>query len=310
MSNSFSKKHLLSVDDLTKESVSLILQEAAAMQELVLTKGSSDALKGKIVAAIFYEPSTRTFTSFITAAQRLGAGFIPMQGMHASSVAKGETLEDTIRTVGCSADLIVLRHPEIGSVAKAAEYSYVPLINAGDGTDEHPTQALLDVYTIQKHFASLENTTVGMVGDMLNGRTVHSLSKLLATLGVKKFIWIAPEKLKMPQEIYDMVARNGANIVQAEDLASVIQDLDVLYVTRVQKERFTDQKMYEDLKHKYIITPEIMKQAKKEMILLHPLPRVGEIDIAVDLDPRAVYMKEQMQNGVYIRMALLKLILS
>lgn len=309
MPNPFKGKHFLTVDTLTKASVSLIFEESKQMEELVKTQGSSDILKGKILAAIFYEPSTRTFTSFITAAQRLGAGIVPMLGVTATSVAKGETIEDTIRTLGCSADIITMRHPLEGSVKQAAKKSYVPIINAGDGTAEHPTQAILDTFTIHNHFDRLSDLTVGLIGDMKNGRTTHSLAKLLAKLGVKRLVFISPKELAMPTKITTAVKKEGAKILETDDLNKVIGDLDVLYDTRVQKERFIDENKYEELKDTYIITPKTMKKAKKKMILMHPLPRVGEITYEVDDDPRAVYIKEQMRNGVYTRMALLKLIL-
>jgi len=308
--NPFSNKSFLSVNDLSREHVSFLFQETDKMKKIVATQGGKDLLKGKVIACVFYEPSSRTFSSFVSASQRLGAGTIQLLGMSASSVAKGETLEDTIRTFACYADAIVMRHPEVGSAAFAAKYSYVPVINAGDGKGEHPTQAILDAYTIHNHFSSFTALTVGMIGDLLNGRTVHSLSKLLAKLGVKKFIWVAPSILRMPEEIYNLVKHKGTEVIQTEDLKEVIGKMDVLYVTRVQKERFTNQEQYEELKHKYIIAPQIMKNAKKNMILMHPLPRVGEITNDVDQDKRAVYIKEQMTNGVYTRMALLKSILS
>jgi aspartate carbamoyltransferase len=310
MKHPFKQQHFLSVDSLTPDTISLLFQETDNMKQLVLNEGRSSLLSSKVVAAIFYEPSTRTFISFMSAAQRLGAGILPFLGMSTSSVAKGETIQDTIRTVSCSADVIIMRHPEVGSVELAAQYSYVPVINGGDGNNEHPTQALLDVYTIANHFPNYNSIQFGWSGDLLNGRTLHSNVKLLANLGVRNFTFISPKELKMPKKIIEYVESRGGKIQETENLNEVIGDLDVLYTTRVQKERFTDLTKYEKLKHKYIITPEVMQQAKKKMILMHPLPRVGEITDEVDTDPRAVYIKEQMQNGVYVRMALLKLILA
>lgn len=310
MNNLFFQKSFISVDQLTKENVALVFKEAYRMKKIVKEKGGDDSLKGKIIASLFYEPSSRTFSSFISASQRLGAGIIPMHGMQSSSVAKGETLEDTIRTLGCYADIIVMRHPEEGSAKKAASVSYVPVINAGDGKGEHPTQALLDAYTIYNHFPDFSKITFCAIGDMKNGRTVHSNTRLLTLLGVKKFTLVSPQQLKMPQEINDFIKEKGGEVEEVEDLTNVISKADVVYATRIQKERFDDLDEYEKLKHKYIITPEIMKDTKKHAILMHPLPRIGEITEEVDKDPRSIYMKEQMQNGMYIRMALLKLILN
>lgn len=309
INGNFKGKHLVSVNQLSPKDLQILFEKTDEMKKIVKTKGSTDILKGKIIACVFFEPSSRTFTSFVTAAQRVGAGFIPLLGMSATSVAKGETLEDTIRTFGCNADLIVQRHPEVGSAAYAAKYSYVPIVNAGDGKGEHPTQAILDTYTIKSHFPSFEKITYGFVGDLLNGRTVHSNTKLLSTLGAKNYVFVSPKRLKLPDEIVSFLEKKGAKVTETENLDEVIGNLDVMYDTRVQKERFEDVKEYEALKHKYIITPQTMKKAKSKMILMHPLPRVGEITNEVDSDPRAVYIREQMENGIYTRMAILALIL-
>lgn len=310
MINPFSQQHFLSVDQLTKETTALLFQEIEAMKQRVITREKITLLQGKIIACVFYEPSTRTFASFMSAAQRLGAGTIPFHGMTHSSTTKGETLEDTIRTIGCSADAIILRHAEAGAVAKMAKYSYVPIINAGDGGAEHPTQALMDAYTIGNHFPSFEKITVGMVGDLLHSRTIRSLTKVLAELGVKKFVWIAPKGLHMLPDVRESIQKYNLEIIETHSVAPVIETLDVLYSNRIQKERFADQKEYETLKDSFVITPQTLEKAKKTMLLMNPLPRVGEITPDVDADPRAIYMKEQMQNGVYTRMALLKLILA
>lgn len=309
MTNTFFNHNFLSVEGLTKEDAELVFYEADKMKKIVLEKDGTDILKGKVIACLFYEPSSRTFSSFISSSQRLGAGIIPLLGMQASSVAKGETLEDTIRTFGCYANAIVMRHPEEGAAKKAAAVSYVPIVNAGDGKGEHPSQALLDAYTIRNHFSDFSKITFCTVGDLKNGRTVHSNTKLLARLGVKKFVFVSPKILQMPEEVVASLKEKGGEVTEVEDLNEVIEKADILYATRVQKERFADVEEYERLKHKYIITPDTMQYAKKNMILMHPLPRVGEITPEVDTDPRSVYMHEQMQNGLYIRMALLKLIL-
>lgn len=310
MSNNFYRKSFITVDYLTVSDIEILFKKASEMKKLVGRSDGDERLKGKIMAALFYEPSSRTFSSFITSMQRLGGGIIPLNGMGATSVAKGETLEDTAKVFSSYADIIVIRHNQEGSARIFSDNATVSVVNAGDGIGEHPTQALLDVYTIKSHFGSYHDLTVGMIGDLLNGRTVHSLTKSLLKVGVRKFVWISPKALKMPENITDKARKSGAHIIETEDLKKVIGDLDVIYDTRVQKERFTDLAEYERLKLAYIITPEIMKKAKKTAVLMHPLPRVGEISPQVDSDPRALYLREQMRNGMYIRMALLDLILN
>jgi aspartate carbamoyltransferase catalytic subunit len=302
-------KDILSVDQIKPEHIKLVLSTALKMREIVRTTGVTDILKGKIMTALFYEPSSRTFASFIAAMQRLGGGVIPLQGMTYSSVAKGENLPDTVRTFASYSDCIVIRHPEVGSAKIAAEFSEKPVINAGDGVGEHPTQALLDLFTISDHFQKIDGLAVTMVGDLLNGRTVHSLSKLLSLFPSIKLNLVSPHLLKMPEELAELLVNRKVKISQLEMLDEVISQTDVLYVTRVQKERFTDLEIYEKLKHHYVITHETLKQMKKEAIIMHPFPRVGEIDMDVDLDPRSVYIKDQMTNGMYVRMALLSLIM-
>ena len=229
------------------------------------------------------------------------------QGVQFSSVSKGETLADTIRTLEQYSDVIVLRHPEIGSARVAAEAAGIPVINAGDGPGEHPTQALLDLFTIQEEMGRIDGLKIAMVGDLRFGRTVHSLTKLLLHFDVS-LRFVSPEILRMPLKIMNEVRDKGLNVRETHDVADVIENADVLYVTRVQKERFSDLAQYDEVKDNYIITPELLERAKQKMIVLHPLPRVGEISPAVDSDPRAAYFR-QVQNGMYIRMALLAAVL-
>ncbi len=231
---------------------------------------------------------------------------IPINEVRYSSVAKGESLPDTVRSLECYADVIVLRHPETGSAALAAQYARKPIINAGDGIGEHPTQALLDLFTIREELGGIDGLIVTMLGDLKYGRTVHSLARLLSLYNVSLH-YVSPEILRMPKEIIDELPRT---MVQAEHSTfdSVLPKTDVLYVTRVQKERFTDEAEYESAKGSYIITPEIMKVAKEQMIVMHPLPRVGEVSIDFDTDPRAAYFR-QMEYGLYVRMALLAMVL-
>ena len=268
--------------------------------------GTFDLLKGKILANLFYEPSTRTSSSFTSAMERLGGSVIPINEVRYSSVAKGESLPDTVRTLECYADVIVLRHPETGSAAVAAQAAKKPIINAGDGIGEHPTQALLDAFTIQEEMGSIDGLTVTMLGDLKYGRTVHSLARLLSLYNVR-LNYISPEILKMPAEIIEELPRTMAQN-EFSKLEDALPDTDVLYVTRVQKERFASEEEYESVKGSYVISPEMMKIAKQNMIVMHPLPRVGEISMEFDSDPRAAYFR-QMEYGLYVRMALLAMVL-
>jgi len=280
---------------------------AHEMRVMVERIGTFDLLKGKILANLFYEPSTRTSSSFTAAMERLGGSVIPINEVRYSSVSKGESLPDTVRTLECYADIIVLRHPEVGSAALAAKFAKKPVINAGDGIGEHPTQALLDSLTIKEELGHLDGLTVTMLGDLKYGRTVHSLSRLLSLYKVK-LNFVAPEILRMPSEIIDELKAKGVDQAEFSTLAAVLPETDVLYVTRVQKERFTDQADYEKVAGAYVIDPDLMKAAKERMIVMHPLPRVTEISMDFDDDPRAAYFR-QMEYGLYVRMALLAMVL-
>jgi carbamoyl-phosphate synthase/aspartate carbamoyltransferase/dihydroorotase/carbamoyl-phosphate synthase/aspartate carbamoyltransferase len=304
LSNGLTGQDILSVSQFDREMQSYIFARAREMRTMVERVGGVDLLKGRVVACLFYEPSTRTSSSFIAAMERLGGSVIPItQGVQFSSVSKGETLADTVRTLEQYADVIVLRHPEIGAAKLAADYAHVPVINAGDGPGEHPTQALLDLFTIQDELGRIDGLKIAMVGDLKYGRTVHSLTKLLLQYNVS-LRFVSPESLRLPLNIMNRVIDAGINVRETHDVADVIENADVLYVTRVQKERFADLAQYEEVKDFYEITPEIMAKAKEKMIVMHPLPRVGEIHYAVDDDPRAAYFR-QVRNGMYIRMALL-----
>jgi aspartate carbamoyltransferase len=298
---------ILSVKQFSRKDLEYIFGVAHEMQEMVRRVGTFDLLKGKILANLFYEPSTRTSSSFTAAMERLGGSVIPINEVRYSSVSKGESLPDTVRTLESYADVIVLRHSEVGSAALAAKYARKPVINAGDGVGEHPTQALLDLFTINEELHKTDGLTVTMLGDLKNGRTVHSLARLLTLFNVK-LNYVSPEILRMPAEIYQEIA--DAKIPQQEvaTLDSVLAETDVLYVTRIQKERFTNPDEYETVKGSYVISPEVLKGAKENMIVMHPLPRVGEIAMEVDDDPRAAYFR-QMEYGLYTRMALLAMVL-
>jgi aspartate carbamoyltransferase catalytic subunit len=306
--NGLTGQDIISVSQFEPEKLDYIFTRTREMREMVERVGATDLLKGHVLTCLFYEPSTRTSASFIAAMERLGGGVIPItQGVQFSSVSKGETLADTVRTLEQYSDVIVLRHPDIGSAQVAADYARVPVINAGDGAGEHPTQALLDLFTIEEELGRIEGLKIALVGDLRYGRTVHSLVRLLRQYNVS-LRFVAPEILRLPLTIMNEVIDAGINVRETHDVADVIANADVLYVTRVQKERFTDLAQYEEVKDHYEITPEIMAKAKEKMIVMHPLPRVGEIHYAVDHDPRAAYFR-QVRNGMYIRMALLAAVL-
>ncbi|HQP61702.1 MAG TPA: aspartate carbamoyltransferase [Anaerolineaceae bacterium] len=298
---------ILSVKQFNRNDIQYIFEVAHEMSGMVRRVGTFDLLKGKILTNLFYEPSTRTSSSFTSAMERLGGSVIPINEVRYSSVSKGESLPDTIRTLECYADVIVLRHPEMGSAALAAQYARKPLINAGDGAGEHPTQALLDLFTISEELKRLDGLTITMVGDLKYGRTVHSLARLLTLFDVK-INYVSPEILRMPAEIMAEVADSDTPQAEYRDLDPVLAESDVIYVTRVQKERFENPEEYEQVKGAYVINREIMSKAKEEMIVMHPLPRVTEISMDVDDDPRAAYFR-QMEYGLYTRMALLAMVL-
>jgi len=267
----------------------------------------SELMKGKVLASIFYEASTRTSCSFSSAMQRLGGAVIPINQIGTTSVSKGESLHDFVRTMECYADAIVLRHPEKGSVAEAAGYSVeTPILNAGDGTGEHPTQALLDVFTIREELGTVNNLTITMLGDLKHGRTVHSLARLLSQYNVT-IRYVSPDTLRMPKDIIDYLRNAGIKQTEHSNILDVIGETDVLYVTRLQRERFENLQDVESV-DKYTVDTALLTKAKKHMVVMHPLPRVDEISSEVDSDPRAAYFR-QMQNGVYVRMALLALVL-
>jgi aspartate carbamoyltransferase len=303
----FYGKDILSVKQFTRQDLDYIFGVAHEMREMVQRVGSFDLLKGKILANLFYEPSTRTSSSFTSAMERLGGSLIPINEVHYSSVAKGESLPDTVRTLECYADVIVLRHPEVGASANAAKYARKPIINAGDGVGEHPTQALLDLFTIHEELGEVDGLTVTMLGDLKYGRTVHSLARLLSLYDVE-LNYVSPEILKIPSEIIREVDEMGIPQAEFTSLEPALPKTNVLYVTRVQKERFERLSDYESVKSAFIITPQTLTVAKEQMIIMHPLPRVGEISMEIDDDPRAAYFR-QMEYGLYVRMALLAMVL-
>jgi len=269
----------------------------------------SDVCRRKKLATLFFEPSTRTRLSFEAAMYELGGNVLSVTGANTSSAAKGESVADTVKTVSCYADIIAMRHPKEGAALVAARNASVPVINAGDGGHCHPTQTLADLLTIRREKGRLGNLTVGLCGDLKFGRTVHSLIQALSRYEGLRFVLISPEELKVPSYVKnDCLKKNGIPYVQTTDLEQVIGELDILYMTRVQRERFFNEEDYLRLRDSYILTPEKMKKAREDLSVMHPLPRVNEISVAVDEDPRACYFK-QVLNGKYMRMALILMLL-
>jgi len=298
---------ILSVKQFSRSDLEYIFGVAHEMRVMVERVGTFDLLKGKILANLFYEPSTRTSSSFTSAMERLGGSVIPINEVRYSSVSKGESLPDTVRTLECYADVIVLRHPEVGASAIAAQYARKPIINAGDGIGEHPTQALLDLFTIVEELGQVDGLTVTMLGDLKYGRTVHSLARLLSQFDIR-LNYVSPEILRMPPEIIAELREQDVPQAEYSNLDAALPDTDVLYVTRVQKERFENLDNYESVKSAFVIDSSTMSRAKERMIVMHPLPRVNEISMDVDDDPRAAYFR-QMEYGLYVRMALLAMVL-
>jgi aspartate carbamoyltransferase catalytic subunit len=301
--------HIIKAQQFDRKSLEEIFEVASQMENIGAT-GNTEILKGKVMATIFYEPSTRTRLSFEAAMIKLGGEIISTENAREfSSTAKGESLEDTIRIVGSYSDIIVLRHFESGAAERAAKISPVPIINAGDGPGQHPTQALLDLYTIKKEIGKIDGISIALVGDLAYSRTVRSLSYLLTKYDDIKIYFVAPEEVKMRGDIKTYLTKNNIFFSEETDLEKIAAQVDVIYQTRIQKERFGENiEDFEKAKDKYIIDNEILKIMKKKAIIMHPLPRVNEIKTEVDSDPRAAYFR-QAQNGLYIRMALLKMIL-
>jgi carbamoyl-phosphate synthase/aspartate carbamoyltransferase len=302
----FYRKHILRSSQFDRDDLHLLFAVAHEMRNLVELYGSINLLQGRVISTMFFEPSTRTSSSFEAAMNRLGGKVVSVSAT-TSSVQKGESLADTVRTLGCYADLIVLRHPQPGSAQIAAKYSKVPIINAGDGIGEHPTQAFLDVFTIREELGTVNGLTVTLVGDLKNGRTVHSLVKLLTYYQVT-INYVCPDSLAMPKEVMDAATAAGIKQNFYSSLDEVIGSTDVLYMTRVQKERFETEEEYLRVKDAFILNNNVLSKAKSQMIVMHPLPRVNEIEPEVDFDQRAAYFR-QMRYGLYVRMALLALVM-
>ena len=295
-------RHLLDTTDLSLDEIDNII--ATAIDIINNKEKYSHICDGKKLATLFFEPSTRTRLSFEAAMMELGGNVLGFSNAGSSSATKGETVEDTVRMVSCYADIIAMRHPLEGAPRVASFKSGVPIINAGDGGHQHPTQTLTDLQTIRSLHGDLNNFTIGLCGDLKFGRTVHSLINALVRYEGIKFIFISPEELQIPDYVTDMLREKGIPFQEVIRLEDVMPKLDLLYITRVQKERFFNEEDYVRLKDFYVLTPEKMELAKPDMLVLHPLPRVNEISVEIDDDPRAAYFK-QAQFGVYVRMALI-----
>ena len=294
-----SKKSLISIRDFSKEEILHVLETAREFEQ----NRVQNFLEGKVIASLFFEPSTRTRLSFETAINRLGAKVIGFSDASNTSQSKGETLKDTIKMVNNYVDMIVMRHPLEGSSRYASEVATVPVVNAGDGANQHPSQTLLDLYSILPTQGTLEGLTINMVGDLKYGRTTHSLLQAMSHFN-PRFIFTAPKELEMPREYKDFLDSKGIEYIETTSLDEYLNDCDILYMTRVQQERFADVSEYERLKDSYILTPDKLSTAKPDMCILHPLPRVNEISVKVDEDPRAAYFRQAL-NGKYMRMALI-----
>ena len=303
----FKDSDIISAKQFNRGDIETVLKMAKKMEPFASKKRWGDLLKGYLLASLFYEPSTRTRMSFETAMLRLGGDTVSVVGMQFSSLTKGETLYDTGRIVENYADVIAMRHSFDGSVEELASGASVPVINAGDGSNEHPTQALLDIYTIQKELGKFDGLTVAMVGDLKYGRTVHSLVLMLSHFDVS-LIFVSPPELKMPEPICRILKEKNILYKETGDMAEAMKQADVLYMTRIQQERFTDPKEYEKHRNAYVLTRELIEEKNPKQIILHPLPRIWEIKRDVDDLPGAAYFR-QVANGVAVRMALLALVL-
>jgi aspartate carbamoyltransferase catalytic subunit len=296
-------RSLISINDYTKEEILRVLDLAGEFE----LNPSQPILEGKVVATLFFEPSTRTRLSFESAVNRLGGRVIGFSDSSSSSATKGETLKDTIKTVSNYSDLIVMRHPIEGSARYAAEVAMVPVINAGDGANQHPTQTLLDLYSIRKTQGTLDNLNLFIVGDLKYGRTVHSLVMAMAHFNAT-FYFISPRELKIPHEYKLFLNQRGLNYYEYTDFKDIVSEADIMYITRVQKERFSDPIEYEKTKNAYVLRNSMIQNTKSTMKILHPLPRVNEINTDVDDNEKAYYFQQAL-NGVYTRQAIISLIL-
>jgi len=303
MENILQGSDIISMQDMSLACIQLILKTAAELK----AKPKTDLLKNKVIAHCFFEPSTRTRLSFESATLRLGGNVIGFSSDEALSIRKGETLQDTIRVISSYADLIIIRHPKEGSARLAADVSDKPVINAGDGANQHPTQALLDLFTIQECQHRLDGLAIALVGDLKYGRTIHSFAEACMLFDIRLFL-VAPDALALPEALCDTLKKVGVRFSFHQSIEEVIPKVDILYMSRIQQERFSDIE-YQRIRHQYVLTESMLSLAKSNLKILHPLPRVNEIDVGVDKTPYAHYF-EQAANGLYVRQALLTLLLN
>lgn len=302
----FKDLHIISMKSFSKDMIDHVLNTAEMLEPIAMGKTRSDLLKGKVLGVLFFEPSTRTRMSFETAMMRLGGDVLSLGSVDASSIAKGESLADTVRVVDSYSNAIVLRHNKEGAAQLASEFSSVPILNAGDGAGHHPTQTFLDLYTIRRE-SHLEGLKIALAGDLKYGRTVHSLCYALSLYGAEITL-VSPKELRLPAHIIDDLKSRGIKITETESIEDAIEDVDVLYATRIQKERFPDPAEYRKVANSLLLTPELLEKAKPELKVMHPLPRTNEIDPRVDNTPHACYFKQAFY-GVPVRMALLALVM-
>lgn len=307
INGNFKGKDIISINQFSLKDLNKVMQTAKRMEELVKKKGGDERLKHKVMAALFYEPSSRTFGSFVAGMQRLGGGIIPIHDMKSSSAGKGESLEDTAKVFASFADVLVVRHPEVGSVGRMADVVDIPVINAGDGIGEHPTQALYDFYTIENEIGR-KNLNVTFFGELAHYRPVNSLAMLLTLVPNAEINFVSPKIVGLNPKTRQYLKEKGVKIKETENLDDVIENTDVLYVTRVKKE-FVPEDIYKEVAGKYIVNKKTLSKMKKKSVVLHALPRIDEIAVEVDSDPRAAYLRSQVRNGMYVRMALLALVL-
>lgn len=310
MKNNFYKKDVISVDDFSREDLDLLFERTDEIKKLVEDSGGDERLKGKMMAALFYEPSSRTFSSFITSMQRLGGGIIPLNGMSNTSVAKGETLQDTVRVFSAYADVLVIRHPDSGSLKLAAEFAPKPVINAGEGAlGEHPTQAFIDLYTIKQVFGKIDGLRFLIIGDLAHYRPTNSLIKALCKYKNITLSLATPKQVPIQENIRKFIKNQKMNFTEYSEFKNLLPEIDVLYVTRVKKE-YMSASLYNSVKGSYVINKLLVEKMKEKSIILHCLPRINELSENIDGDPRSLYFRDQLQNGLYVRMALLDLILN
>ena len=310
MKNNFYKKDVVSVNDFSRDDIDLLFERTDKIKKLVEDRGGDERLKGRIMAALFYEPSSRTFSSFITSMQRLGGGIIPLNGMSNTSVAKGETLQDTVRVFSAYADILVIRHPDCGSLKLAAKFANKPVINAGEGAlGEHPTQAFIDLYTIKQSFGHIDGLSFLIIGDLAHYRPTNSLIMALCKYKNIKLCLATPKQVPIQENIRKFINNQKVNFTEYTEFKNLLPEIDVLYVTRVKKE-YMSESLYKSVKGSYVINKSLVEKMKEKSIILHCLPRINELSEKIDDDSRSLYFRDQLQNGLYVRMALLDLILN